>query len=183
MPKKKKVCDVKDLPNEQWKDVVGYEGLYEVSNKGRVKTFVRQHKILKTPLNQHGYPYTGLTKDGKHNTYLVHRLVAIAFLPNNDHDKIFVNHIDGNKANSNVENLEWCTVKENNNHAVQNGLKTYENAKGEGNTSAKLSGQQVLEIRLLHSSKSMSRSAISTKFDIAKSTVTRIVSRRLWKHI
>lgn len=105
---------------EIWKDIPGYEGKYQVSNKGRVKSlnFNRTGKeaILKAK-NHVGYPRVILWKGGKRHEICVHRLVAEAFLPNPD-NKQFVNHIDGDRRNNNVENLEWCTPQENAIHSV-----------------------------------------------------------------
>lgn len=121
---------------EIWKDVVGYEGIYEVSNYGRVRT----HKNKKTWSKQYNsWRYwkqrylknktpngrdcrVALWKDGKVKDYLVHRLVAFAFIPNNDITKDCINHIDGNPKNNHVENLEWCNHLENNRHAFENEL-------------------------------------------------------------
>ena len=108
---------------EIWKPVVGYEGLYEVSNLGRVKSLPRKKckgNILKPHINK-GYEYVHLCKNGKSYYAKVHRVVAEAFLqtiPNKNH----VNHIDGNKTNNAVSNLEWCTATENLKHARENKL-------------------------------------------------------------
>lgn len=102
---------------EIWKDIKGYEGLYEISNLGNVKS----SKILKKELCKNGYFRIKLFKNGKGKRFLIHRLVAIAFIPNQD-DKPQVNHRDGNKQNNNVNNLEWVTSKENNIHAHRAGL-------------------------------------------------------------
>lgn len=110
---------------EVLKDVIGYEGLYEVSNKGVVYGRKRNN-ILKFRINHKGYCQLSLCKDNKKKETTIHRLVAIAFLPN-PKNKPQVNHIDGNKQNNNVENLEWNTPKENIIHAYKTGLvdKTY----------------------------------------------------------
>jgi len=99
---------------EIWKDVKGYEGIYQISNKGRIKK-VNTDNILKPSLAGKGYFRIGLRKDKKPKYYYIHRLVAEAFIPNVD-NKEFVNHKDLNKLNNNVDNLEWCTPKENNNY-------------------------------------------------------------------
>lgn len=99
------------MNNEKWKPVVGYEGLYEVSNFGRVKS-LRRGIIMKLQINQDGYPYVGLFRDGKPKMKTVHRLVALAFLEN-PQNYPEVNHIDEVKHHNNVENLEWCTHKHN----------------------------------------------------------------------
>jgi hypothetical protein len=120
---------------ETWKEIKGYEGLYEVSNLGRVKALrktmicgngkmserVIEEKILKQGLTVYGYKKTWLTKNGKQKTYFVHRLVASSFILNIE-NKPQENHKDGNKLNNNLSNLEWATAKENINHAVKNKL-------------------------------------------------------------
>lgn len=98
---------------EIWKDVVGYEGLYQVSNLGRVKSLIR-NVVMKQRLNKDNYPEIVLFKNGKHKTFTVHRLVALAFIPNDDvTTKTQVNHIDEDKTNNKISNLEWCTPEYN----------------------------------------------------------------------
>lgn len=119
---------------ENWKDVVGYEGIYEVSNQGRVRTHkdktthsikhgIRKWKqrILKDKTPNGRDVRVTLWKDKVPKSYLVHRLVAFAFIPTVK-DKNCINHIDGNPKNNNVENLEWCNHLENNRHAFENNL-------------------------------------------------------------
>ena len=125
--------------NEEWKDISGYEGLYKVSNLGRIWsnekvvtvdyrnnwrahidyfTYTMPGKFMKLYINSNGYVTVGLTKDKKQKGYMVHRLVAEAFLPKIDPDKTQINHIDENKQNNCVSNLEWCTAKENVNYGT-----------------------------------------------------------------
>lgn len=107
---------------EEWRPIKGYEGLYEVSNMGRVKSLhASQEIILKQAECTNGYMEVKLSKDGTKNMKLVHRLVAIAFIKNPNNYEC-VNHKDGNKKNNTVGNLEWCTVKENTHHAIKTGL-------------------------------------------------------------
>ena len=105
---------------EIWKPVVGYEGLYEVSNMGRVKSLFRYKKELK-PNYCTNYPTVQLFKDGKVKCMLIHRLVAEAFIPN-PLNLPQVNHIDENKHNFSVDNLEWCDAEYNMNYGY--GAKT-----------------------------------------------------------
>lgn len=126
------------------KDVVGYEGLYQVSNWGRIKSLARtvykDYRNSKTAVikgiakcnkpdiimslfkNDHGYYSVMLTKNHKKKNHKVHQLVAKAFIPNPE-NKEMINHIDCNRLNNRVENLEWCTNRENQLHAIAHGLK------------------------------------------------------------
>lgn len=108
---------------EIYKDIKGFEGKYQVSNFGNVKSLnynnTKHEKIL-TPIKHHlGYLIVHL---GKNKIKMIHTLVASEFIPNPD-SKRFVNHIDGNKQNNNVKNLEWVTYKENTAHAIRTGLR------------------------------------------------------------
>lgn len=129
---------------EEWRDVVGYEGLYQVSNlgrvrrmsasftdtKGRLRHFVG--RVLRPQKLRHGYVYVNLWKDNVRKGCTIHRLVAIAFIPNPD-NKPQVNHIDGDRANNKVENLEWTTNSENQRHRLDilhhKGVRIYETRK------------------------------------------------------
>ena len=106
---------------EIWKDIKDYEGLYQVSNWGRVKSIkFGKERILKQHINiKGGYYYVCLLKNGKHKNYYVHRLVAEAFIPNS-YNLPQVNHRDENKLNNNVDNLEWCTNEYNHNYGTIN---------------------------------------------------------------
>lgn len=105
------------IMEEIWKDIKGYEGLYQVSNLGNVKSFYNSNiRLLKAGINSNKYFYVGLIKDKKRTFILIHRLVAITFIPNTE-KKPFVNHINGIKKDNRVENLEWCTQQENVKHS------------------------------------------------------------------
>ena len=113
----------KEYINEIWRPIKGYEGLYEVSNLGRIKSLVNnkgqyREKIL-NPIIGHGYYRVILCKNGIKKNYSVHRLVAEAFLPNTD-NLPQINHKDENKSNNNVNNLEWCDAKYNCNYGTRN---------------------------------------------------------------
>lgn len=118
---------------EIWKDIKGYEGLYQISNLGRIKSLKREvdcgkgerileERVLKNMINIHGYYYIHLRKEKRKHAKTIHRLVAEAFIDNKANLPV-VNHIDGNKLNNSVQNLEWCTYSENSKHAYINNLK------------------------------------------------------------
>lgn len=118
--------------NEIWKDVVGWEGLYEVSNMGNVRSVDRYLGHPKSPTGafrkgkmliprSKKYADIHLWKNSKYVSTHVHRLVALAFIPNPE-NKPEVNHMDGNRLNNNVNNLEWVTKQENMEHAIRLGL-------------------------------------------------------------
>ena len=120
---------------EEWKDIEGYEGFYQVSNLGRIKSIEREtysghnysvRRIEKEMIStgyktKNGYVYQTLLKNGQRKTFKLHRLVAQVFIPN-PYNKPQVNHIDGDKTNNRSDNLEWVTRKENLNHAYKTGL-------------------------------------------------------------
>lgn len=106
---------------EMWKDIEGYEGRYQVSNLGSVKSLITKERILKPGTNNRGYLYVALSENGEAKNFLVHRLVALHFIPNPG-QREFVNHIDGDKTNNMKSNLEWNTFRENYNHAMKNNL-------------------------------------------------------------
>ncbi len=115
-----------DSDKEIWKAIKGYEGYYEISNYGRVKSLqnrqynfktqqveiIKREKILKSSKVKRGYYAISLVKNGESKSFYIHRLIAIAFIKN-EFNKPVINHIDENKENNNIDNLEWCTQKEN----------------------------------------------------------------------
>ena len=121
-----------ELATEEWRDVIGYEGLYQISDLGRVKSLSRfisngtgfhlsEDRILKPNILAKGYFQVDLKNRSKRKGLQVHRLVAMAFIPNpNNYPQI--NHINGDKQDNRVENLEWCTNSMNQKHAWAIGL-------------------------------------------------------------
>ena len=119
---------------EEWRDIEGYEGYYQISNKGRVKSLPRKRmngkgsyymtktRILKHSMTTTGYKKVELTKNGKRKSKRIHRLIAKAFIPKVE-GKPDINHIDGNPLNNEIQNLEWCTQRENVLHALEIGLR------------------------------------------------------------
>jgi DNA-directed RNA polymerase specialized sigma24 family protein len=161
---------------EEWKEISSYDGYYIVSNLGRVmstnKTVnawnglkLRKGKVLKQGLKRNGYLCVSLSTKNIKKTFLVHRLVASAFLENPE-NKADVNHKDGNKLNNVLSNLEWSTKFENHSHAKVNGLK----AKGEKNAASKLTDKQRIEVLDLLNDK-ISYSKIAKMFNVTKQAI------------
>lgn len=121
---------------EKWKDVLNYEGVYQISNLGRIKSLgndkSRKTKILKTYIDKNGYEFVTLRNKGTKKNFSIHRLVAMAFVTNKNIFKYnSVNHIDENKLNNKASNLEWCTSEYNAKYTVCRKVKfiTYKNNK------------------------------------------------------
>ena len=159
---------------EIWKEVVGYEEYYRVSNLGNVYSLI-SNKQLSPAKNASGYMQLTL-KGGK--SVRVHRLVAEAFIPNpNNYPE--VNHIDCNKINNKLENLEWVTPSMNIQHNVK--MENRPNQKGSTNWNSKLTEEDVIEIRKLKGK--MRGKDIAKKYNVAYSIICRIWQRVIWKHI
>ena len=160
------------MTNEIWKDIEGYEGLYQVSTYGNIKslpkvrrngtgTYIQKERLLKPSNTSTGYKKVELCKDGKRKGFKVHRLVAIAFIPNPD-NKPEVNHIDGNKINNNIDNLEWVTSSEKTIHAYETGLSPNK--------------KELDEIRIIELyNKGTSKEEISRMFDVSNVVIARIL--------
>jgi hypothetical protein len=167
---------------EEWEDVDEYEGLYQVSSLGRVKSFQRYPivgRILKPAHNRDGYLQVVLSRNRRHRTMLVHRLVAEAFLPRSP-GQDEVNHKNGIKDDNRKSNLEWATHRQNCRHADEI-LGTMPH--GEANGSATLTRRQVRQIRRLDANGKHSHRELAEVFGVDRSTVSKIVRRDAWKHI
>jgi NUMOD4 motif len=159
---------------ETWKDIKGYEGYYQVSNYGRIKSLTRYEngkggslwlkkgRIMKQKIHK-GYPMVNLTRDKQCRTFNVYQLVAFAFVPNPE-NKPCINHIDCNKLNSNALNLEWVTYSENNMHAKEHQLL---------NPKKVLSDEQVMAI--LKKSGSMKQCELARLYKVRPNTINYIV--------
>ena len=184
------------IDGEEWREINGYNGLYLISNLGRVKAIsirklrgrfyhTQPEKILKQNNKKSGYLHLMLSMNDHRKEYSLHRLVATTFIDNPE-NKPTVNHIDANKKNNCAINLEWNTVKENTNHAFSNGLIPI--CKGESHYNAKLSADNVLEIRRMYSSEPLPypkgfQRIIAEKFNINSKLVWKVVHRKKWKSI
>jgi len=166
---------------------------YEVSNLGRIKSIDRYVNHWKGGLkfnkgkirtlynkDNKSYSYVNLVKDGKTKTFLVHRLVAKTFITNPE-NKENVNHINGIKTDNRVENLEWCTQKENIKHSLDNKLQILD-FKGEKNNMAKLTKSDVIEIRYNYENNiNFNRKEISKQYNITEHAIYCVVTYRSWK--
>lgn len=170
---------------EVWKDIKGYEN-YKVSNFGnvigkKIKTnFGVGYKIyderkINPWLDKKGYNYIDISIYPNKKRFLLHRLVAKHFLDNpNNYPQ--VNHKDGNKSNNHVDNLEWCTSKQNINHAIKTGLLKFS---GCDNYRSELSKNDVLEIR----KSKLTQRELSEKYKISQTGVSRIKSYKTYKNV
>ena len=179
---------------EIWKDVKGYEGHYQVSSLGRVKSLARivecrkgvfvnkKEKFLKSTKNRKGYLNLKLCikKDGvcSEKTIIVHRLVANEFLEN-PLNKPQVNHKNGIKDDNRVENLEWATGSENVIHSLVNNLKIPQKGSEHGN--AKLTEEKVLEIRKIGRSKTLKE--LGKIYNVDMSLISLVLLNKIWKHV
>lgn len=111
----------KEYADEEWRDVIGYEGLYKISSYGRVLSKWGGWKLRKPQINSNGYVCFDFYNNKNKKRISIHRVVAFAFLPN-PLNKPCINHKDGNPLNNHISNLEWCTVSENTKHAYDTGL-------------------------------------------------------------
>lgn len=109
---------------EVWKDIDGFTIQYQISSLGRVRRVTELGFVFLKPNNCNRYTAIGLFKNGKQRQYKIHRLVALSFIPNPE-NKSQVNHINGDKLNNSISNLEWCTSKENIRHSWDNGLRFF----------------------------------------------------------
>lgn len=181
---------MEEVIEEIWKDVVGYEGAYQISNLGRVRSLDRKvncchnsqrlhkGKIIIPFRSRPGYLRIelGTKKPRKH---FVHRLIAKAFI-NNPENLPFINHKDGNKLNNDVSNLEWCDSLHNNRHAVTTGLnKVF----GENNNKSKLRDRDIVRIRELYSNRLFNQTELAKKYNVDPSLISQIVLGKIWKHI
>jgi hypothetical protein len=180
------------MEKEVWKDIEGYEGLYQVSSLGNVKSLGRRKSVAEKGGyynlgdinlrlgNRRGYKSVTLCKDGIPKPFAVHRLVAFAFLENKENKKT-VNHINGIKSDNRVDNLEWVSQSEQQIHAIKIGLRY--KAIGEQSNFSKFKSEDIIKIREMYSTGLFSCEELSKKFNTSKNNINSIIHSYTWKHL
>lgn len=186
------------MQKEIWKDVKGYEGIYQVSNLGIIKSLdrtinhstagiLKKKEMYMSTSSNVGYSTVILSNNGNKKSLRTHRLVAIAFIPN-PNNKPCVNHINGIKKDNKVSNLEWVTYSENTQHAFNLGLIDLNNrdisnyARGENNGSAKLTNIEVEEIRFKYKYNNLSSRKLAIHYNVSKTNILDIVNYKIWNN-
>lgn len=171
---------------ETWKDIPGYEGHYQVSDLGRVKALARQKRnkggyfwigeSMKRPYPQSdGYLQVGLSRDGKKKSYLLHRLVGIAFIPGDT--SLEINHKDFVRTNCRADNLEWATHVDNVDYSLKNGRFEFKEQRG----LTKLKKSDVIEIRTL--SGLIARKVLAKRYGVTVPSIGQVQLGNSWKHV
>lgn len=176
---------------EIWKDIPGFEGWYQVSNTGKVKSLdrhIEDGRLIKgITLSQYstsqGYKRVALCKSGKHYKKFVHRLVAEAFVPNPNNFPV-INHIDENPENNVCTNIEWCSVKYNVNFGTR-AEKFSEKTHGELHYGHKLTEKEVRQIKKEYKKgvKGFGTESLASKYGVHRMTIKAILTGQSWKHI
>jgi hypothetical protein len=179
---------------ELWKPIKGFEQFYEASNLGRIKSIGRivhqthmdkykKERMMTPYLNPKKYLCTKLY-DGFDNSksFTIHKIIALTFLEN-PNNYIEVNHVDGNKVNNRVDNIEWCSRSHNVRETYRLGLKDPSKYMGSGNKTSKLTEEQVLSIREEYKNKSLNQRQLAIKYNVGNTLIGMIVHNQIWKHI
>jgi hypothetical protein len=179
---------------EIWKDIIGFEGYYQVSNFGNVKSVDREinyitgkkyfykSKPIKYLTDKDGYYRVDLNKGNKSKRFFIHRLVGIHFIENSN-NLPQINHKDGIKINNYDYNLEWCSNLQNIEHSWKTGLRGSNIKRGEQTKSAKLKEVDVINIRNLYRNKELNQRELKEKYNVALGTISEIINYKKWKHI
>ena len=180
----------------EWRDIPGYDGHYQVSAHGNIRSLDRKGvrsilkgRLLKPSLNRHtGYLQIKLGREGIWKCHRVHRLVALAFIPN-PNGKSCVDHIDDCKTNNNVENLQWLSVGENNTKAYKAGLRPkfsdmdFERAIGSKHGRAKLDECKVIIIKHVLRHKLATQVTLAKLYGVSQSRISEARTGKIWSHV
>ena len=182
-----------NLESEIWKDITGYEGLYQASNLGRIKSLDRMRKnrwntfyIIKGDykkiwLNSSGHLTANLNKYGERSGFLVHRLIALTFIPNLE-NKPEINHKNLIKIDNRIENLEWVYNHENVAHYHAN-CKENLSLKGEACSFSKLNDKKIREIRKMRLNNVLPNTKIAIKYGVSAGIIDHIIQGKTWRHV
>lgn len=173
--------------NEKWRDVVGYEGIYQVSDLGRVRsarttTNTSFGRLLKPYIGRAGYPRVTLRRENVPKLCFVHTLVAHAFLGPQP-EGIQVNHKNGDKACSRADNLEYVTQSENMIHAYRVLGAPRSSLRGSDRSDAKLNESAVLQIRQLFATGKYLHKELAQRFGVHSTTISNVLTGKTWKHV
>lgn len=178
------------METKTWYLLKGFDGFYEINKKGEVRSTLKRRcfigrkpkgEKLKLRIARSGYWQVSLRKPNeKQTSYFIHRLLAINFIPNPE-NKPCINHIDSNRLNNNLENLEWCTYSENNKHAYKSGMqiKTF----GETHNQTILNESQVIEIRNKYVKNIYTMKMLSKEYGVSVGAIQAVIIKKSWSHI
>jgi len=164
---------------EIWKNVIGYENIYQVSNLFNVKKISGlKQGILKPQINKNGYFRIGLTKNNKRKQCFVHILVLESFVGPKPFPKAVCRHLDGNSSSKNILNLKWGTAKENSQDSAKHGT-NFIKARGSKNHNAKLNDDKIRAIR----KSKLKNIPLARKYSVTRQLISMIKRCKIWKHV
>ena len=171
---------------EQWKDIPGYEGLYQISNMGKVKRIAHSNctyvgRILKSDTTRKGYKVVYLCANGHKKTRSIHQLVLEAFVGPKPSPSHVSRHLNGNPADNTINNLVWGTAKQNVEDAFFHGTRFQ--PRGSQCGSAKLTENQVLQIKRLLLHEKYTQRMIALIFNVCESSISQIKLNKTWRHV
>lgn len=159
-----------------WVSINGYEGRYEVNRLGQIRN-TKTAYILKPSKDNYGYSILTIRINGKKKTHKVHRLIAMTFIPN-IYNKPQINHKNGIKADNRIDNLEWCTNRENTIHAIKTGLRKV--LSGDKSPSAKLNKEQVMAIRHKYATGLYYQRELAKEYGVSRGAINSIMRFTTW---